>query len=168
MQSYTLYLYPETALHVSGGTSTHHQERIQLYLQHLVFVTTLLLSAAIAEELQPVWVCWIYIGILLGAHPILHISRIKVKSYWNKPKITFFFLWTALRSWNLALLLHFLSHPAYPIVLRFYCISSAFDTKSLNKNIKTMDFDVICILWCEGLKFDWDRLSRINVLMTLL
>jgi hypothetical protein len=22
--------------------------------------------------------CWIYIGILLGAHPILHISRIKV------------------------------------------------------------------------------------------
>ena len=32
----------ETALHVSGGTSTHHQERIQLYLQHLVFVTPLL------------------------------------------------------------------------------------------------------------------------------
>src|SRR5215475_4339153 len=24
--------------------------------------------------------CWIYIGILLGAHPIFHISRIKVKS----------------------------------------------------------------------------------------
>jgi hypothetical protein len=23
--------------------------------------------------------CWIYIGILLGAHPILHISRIRVK-----------------------------------------------------------------------------------------
>jgi hypothetical protein len=22
--------------------------------------------------------CWIYIGILLGAHPILHISRIKI------------------------------------------------------------------------------------------
>jgi hypothetical protein len=30
--------YLETALHVSGGTSTHHQESIQLYLQHLVFV----------------------------------------------------------------------------------------------------------------------------------
>jgi hypothetical protein len=41
-------LYLETALHVSGGTSTHHQERIQLYLQHLVFVTPLLLPAAIA------------------------------------------------------------------------------------------------------------------------
>jgi hypothetical protein len=46
-QLYTAYLYLETALHVSSGTSTHHQERIQLYLQHLVFVTPLLLSAAI-------------------------------------------------------------------------------------------------------------------------
>jgi hypothetical protein len=54
MQRYTLYLYLETALHVSGGTSIHHQEHIQLYLQHLVFVTTpLLLSAAIVEELKP-------------------------------------------------------------------------------------------------------------------
>jgi hypothetical protein len=50
-QRYTFYLYLETALHVSDGTSTHHQERIQLYLQHLVFVTPLLLSAAIVEEL---------------------------------------------------------------------------------------------------------------------
>jgi hypothetical protein len=46
MERYTVYLYLEIALHVSGGTSTHHQERIQLYLQHLVFVTPLLL-----------WVC---------------------------------------------------------------------------------------------------------------
>ena len=44
--------YLETALHVSGGTTTHHQERKQLYLQHLVFVTPLLLSAAIVEELE--------------------------------------------------------------------------------------------------------------------
>jgi hypothetical protein len=57
MQRYTIYLYPETALHVSGGTSTHHQERRQLYLQHLVFVTPLLLPAAIVEELEPVRVC---------------------------------------------------------------------------------------------------------------
>ena len=40
--------YLETALHVSGGTLTNHQERKQLYLQHLVFVTPLLLPAAIA------------------------------------------------------------------------------------------------------------------------
>jgi hypothetical protein len=53
-QRYTVYLYLETALHVSGGTSTHHQERIQLYLQHLVSVTPLLLSATIMEELEPV------------------------------------------------------------------------------------------------------------------
>jgi hypothetical protein len=128
MQRYTVYFYLETALHVSGGTSTHHQECIQLYLQHLVFLTPLVLSNAIVEELEPVWVCcgwrmwqtpdavdtvvctpddgwkyypkhleqfpdinklcnvascWIYIGILLGAHPILHISRIKVKFCFN-------------------------------------------------------------------------------------
>jgi hypothetical protein len=54
MQRYTVRLYLETALHVSGGTSTHHQGRKQLYLQHLVFVTPLLLSAAIVEELEQV------------------------------------------------------------------------------------------------------------------
>jgi hypothetical protein len=52
MQRYTVYLYQETALHVSGGKSTHHQEHIQLYLQLLVFVTPVLLSAAIVEELE--------------------------------------------------------------------------------------------------------------------
>jgi hypothetical protein len=46
--------YLETALHVSCGTITHHQESKQLYLQHLVFVTPLLLSAAIVEELETV------------------------------------------------------------------------------------------------------------------
>ena len=40
-------LYLETALDVSGGTTTHHQERKQLYLQQLVNVTPLLLPAAI-------------------------------------------------------------------------------------------------------------------------
>jgi hypothetical protein len=52
MQRHTVYLYLETALHVSGDTATHHQERIQLYLQHLVFVTPLLLSVTIMEELK--------------------------------------------------------------------------------------------------------------------
>jgi hypothetical protein len=45
--------YLETALHVSGGTTTHHQERQQLYLQHLVFVTPLLQPAAIAAGFGP-------------------------------------------------------------------------------------------------------------------
>jgi hypothetical protein len=127
MRRYTVYLYLKTVLHVSSGTSTHHQERIQLYPQHLVFVTPLLLPAAIVEELEPIWVCcgwrtpptahsnrfqlmippddgwkyhpkhveqfpdinklcnvascWIYIGLLLGVHYILHISRIRVKCF---------------------------------------------------------------------------------------
>jgi hypothetical protein len=54
MQRYTVYLYLETDLHVSGSTSTHHQERIQLYLQYLLYVTQLLLSAAIVGEVEPV------------------------------------------------------------------------------------------------------------------
>jgi hypothetical protein len=52
MQRYTVYLYLETSLHVSSGTFTHHQKRIHLYLQHLLFVAPLLLSAAIVEELE--------------------------------------------------------------------------------------------------------------------
>jgi hypothetical protein len=54
MQRYAVYLYLKTDLHVSGGNSTHYQQRIHLYLQHLVFVTPLLLSVAIVEELEPV------------------------------------------------------------------------------------------------------------------
>jgi hypothetical protein len=63
MQRYTLYLYLETALHVSGGTSTHHQERIHLYLQHLVFVTPLLLFARYRGRagtgLSVLWVAYV-------------------------------------------------------------------------------------------------------------
>jgi len=51
MQRYTVYLYLETAIHVSGGTTTHHQDLKQLYLQHQVFVTVLL-SVSIVEELE--------------------------------------------------------------------------------------------------------------------
>jgi len=51
MQRYTVYLSLETAVHISGGISTHHQEHTQLYLQHLVLVKPLLLSAIIVEEL---------------------------------------------------------------------------------------------------------------------
>jgi len=38
--------YLETAVHVSGGTIIHHQEGKQLYLQYPLFVTPLLLPAA--------------------------------------------------------------------------------------------------------------------------
>ena len=40
--------YLEIALHFSVVFTTRHQERKQLYLQHLVFVIPLLLPAAIA------------------------------------------------------------------------------------------------------------------------
>jgi hypothetical protein len=46
--------YLETALHASGGAIAQHHEHKQLYLQHLVFVTQLLLSAAFVEELERV------------------------------------------------------------------------------------------------------------------
>ena len=72
MKRYTAYLYLETAVHVSGGTSTNHQEHTQLFLQHLVLVKPLLLPAAIVEEVEHVEQfpdinlmcnvasCWIY------------------------------------------------------------------------------------------------------------
>jgi hypothetical protein len=44
--------YLETAVHVLGGTTTHHQEHKHLYLQHLIFVAPLMLSVAIVEELE--------------------------------------------------------------------------------------------------------------------
>jgi hypothetical protein len=74
--------YLETALHVSGGTSTHHQERKQLYLQHLVFVTPLLLSATIVEKLEPVWVCcgWC-------TPPTAHSNRAgDISGLWTEPQ----------------------------------------------------------------------------------
>ena len=56
MQRYSLF-YLETALHVSGGTTIHHQKHKQLYLQHLVFVTPLLLlrtpPTAHSNQFQP-------------------------------------------------------------------------------------------------------------------
>jgi len=42
MKLYTVYLYLQTALHVSGGISTHHQELISLYVQYLALLRPLL------------------------------------------------------------------------------------------------------------------------------
>ena len=43
MQLYTVYLYLQIAVHVSGGISTHHHELILLYLQYLALLRPLLL-----------------------------------------------------------------------------------------------------------------------------
>jgi hypothetical protein len=58
--------YLETVLHVSRGITTHHQERKQLYLQHLVFVKPLLLSVAIAATLHS----------LFYLETVLHVSGV--------------------------------------------------------------------------------------------
>jgi len=62
MQRYTVYLYLETALHVSGCTTTHHQERIQLYLHHLLFVMQLLqlcrYRGRVGTRLSVLWVAY--------------------------------------------------------------------------------------------------------------
>jgi hypothetical protein len=62
MQRYTFYLYLETALHVLGGTFTHHQERIQLYLQHLVFFHTVTAicryRGRVGTSLSVLWVAY--------------------------------------------------------------------------------------------------------------
>ena len=50
MQRYTVYFIWKLLYMFQDGTFTHHQERKQLYLQHLVFVTPLLLPAAIAAD----------------------------------------------------------------------------------------------------------------------
>jgi hypothetical protein len=47
-----ILFYLTTAIPISGFIITHLHERKQLYLQHLVFVITLLLPAAIVEELE--------------------------------------------------------------------------------------------------------------------
>jgi hypothetical protein len=120
MQRYTVYLYLETVLHVSGGTSTHHQERCAVggvrhpqHTQNGSNSSTIPADSSIGvtntravdtvvcapddgwkyhpkhveqfpdiNKLCDVASCWIYesTGILLGARPILHISRIKVKT----------------------------------------------------------------------------------------
>ena len=83
MQRYTVHLFLETALHVSGGTSTHRQEHVQLYLQHLAQVPDAVDTVVCApddgwryhpkhvgqfpeiNELCNVASCWIYIRICL-------------------------------------------------------------------------------------------------------
>jgi hypothetical protein len=51
MQHYTVYFSGNCST-CFGCYPTHHQERKQLYLEDLLFVTPLLLSAAIVEELE--------------------------------------------------------------------------------------------------------------------
>jgi hypothetical protein len=51
MQRYTIGLFLQNALHVSGGSSARHQE-LKLYIQHLVFVKLLLLPFIVVQETE--------------------------------------------------------------------------------------------------------------------
>jgi hypothetical protein len=51
MQRYTIVFITINALHVSGGSSAHHQE-LKLYTQHQVFVEHFLLLTVIVSEFQ--------------------------------------------------------------------------------------------------------------------
>jgi len=77
--------------HISGGTSTHHQERIQLYLQHLVFVTPLLLHAVIVEESERIF--------RVVHPPIIRSAYNCIYSIWYLPQ-RYCYLLLSCRSWN--------------------------------------------------------------------
>jgi len=51
IQRYTVVFITVNAVHVSGGSSAHHQE-LKLYTQHQVFVELFLLLIAIVTEFQ--------------------------------------------------------------------------------------------------------------------
>jgi hypothetical protein len=82
MQRYAVYLYLETALHVSGGNSTHHQERIQLYLQHLVVFVTPLLLSAISWESWNRFECAVG-GVRHPQHTQTGCILLNIHVYWN-------------------------------------------------------------------------------------
>jgi hypothetical protein len=95
MQRYTVYLYLEIAVHVSSDISTHHQERIQLYLRHLWQIPDAVNTVVCAPDdgwtyhpkhveqfpeinkLCNVTSCWIYIGMYLL---LLHITSTVIDS----------------------------------------------------------------------------------------
>jgi hypothetical protein len=73
MQRYTVYLYLETVLADAVDTVVCASDDWWKYLpKHVDQFPDI-------NKLCNVASCWIYIGILLGANPILHISRIRVK-----------------------------------------------------------------------------------------
>jgi hypothetical protein len=51
-QRYTIVFITINALHISGGSSAHHQELKTVHTQHRVFVKLFLLLTAITSELE--------------------------------------------------------------------------------------------------------------------
>jgi hypothetical protein len=82
MQSYTVYLHLETDLQVSGGTSTHHQERIQLLWVAYATHSTLKPVPTLPDmnKLCNVASCWIYI---LMMHGPINVKSLNNTSKWQ-------------------------------------------------------------------------------------
>jgi hypothetical protein len=96
MQRYTVYLFLETALHISGRISTHRQEHIQLYLQHLPQVPDAVYTVIYVPDdgwrYHPKYVqqfpeinklcnvafCWIYIWISRTSNDLLFRSLLNL------------------------------------------------------------------------------------------
>jgi hypothetical protein len=75
MQRYTFYLYLETAVDAAvcapGDGWKYHPKHVEQFL-HI-------------NKLCNVASCWIYVGILLGAHQILHITYLLTYSMEQSP-----------------------------------------------------------------------------------
>ena len=87
----TQFIYSlKTALHVSGGISTHHQEHIQLYLQYLVLVNRY-------YYLPLFWESWSWSECSVGTVPIsdlrhrsVNISLHKIPTRCNSTQFIYF------------------------------------------------------------------------------
>jgi hypothetical protein len=77
MQHYTVYLYLETALRVSGGTCTHHQERIQLYLQQ---------ASGICHTLTAIWRYRLRVGTSLSVLWVAYATHSTLKPVPTLPR----------------------------------------------------------------------------------
>jgi hypothetical protein len=66
------YFHPSSGAHTTASTASGICHTVTAICHY---------CGRVGTGLSVLWVapsCWIYIGILLGAHPILHISRIRV------------------------------------------------------------------------------------------
>jgi len=99
MQFCTVYLCLKTGLHVSGGTSTHHQERIQLYLQHLVEHIGQLSDINKLCKFASCWICkgicfqcirrsnLVYLHCMFECFPAVQVHFDPVFRRWHKVKL---------------------------------------------------------------------------------
>jgi hypothetical protein len=78
-QCYTVYLYLETALHVSGGISTHHRERINCITASGICHTVTAICryrGRVGTGLSVLWVAYATHSTLKPAGPTMNTARL--------------------------------------------------------------------------------------------